>query len=84
MLSVMKAKLDASRTLLYETSRFVDIYKTYQHISEERKLDNPERDEMKDFQRLADLFTPLAKVSHPSSVTRMLTMQFRFMGDPAL
>ena len=61
MLSVMKAKLDASRTLLYETSRFVDIYKTYQHISEERKLTNAERDEMKEFQRLADLFTPLAK-----------------------
>ncbi len=61
MLSVMKAKLDASRTLLYETARFVDVYKTYQHISEERKLTNVERDEMKVFQHLADLFTPLAK-----------------------
>ncbi len=61
MLSVMKAKLDASRTLLYETSRFVDLYKTYQHISEERKLTVEERDEMKEYQRLADLFTPLAK-----------------------
>ena len=61
MLSVMKAKLDASRTLLYETSRFVDLYKTYQHISEERKLTNAERDEMKEFQRLADIFTPLVK-----------------------
>jgi hypothetical protein len=61
MLSVMKAKLDASRTLLYETSRFVDLYKTYQHISEERKLTNEERDEMKEFQRLADIFTPLVK-----------------------
>lgn len=61
MLSVMKAKLDASRSLLYETSRFVDLYKTYQHISEERKLNNAERDEMKEFQRLADLFTPLVK-----------------------
>ena len=61
MLSVMKAKLDASRTLLYETARFVDVYKTYQHISEERKLTNVERDEMKVFQQLADLFTPLAK-----------------------
>ena len=61
MLSVMKAKLDASRSLLYETSRFVDIYKTYQHISEERKLTNAEKDEMKEFQRLADLYTPLSK-----------------------
>ena len=61
MLSVMKAKLDASRTLLYETSRFVDLYKTYEHISEDRKLEANERNEMKDFQKLADLFTPLVK-----------------------
>jgi len=61
MLSMMKAKLDASRTLLYETARFVDMYKTYMHISEERKLEKEERDEMKKYQRLADIFTPLVK-----------------------
>ena len=61
MLSIMKAKLDASRTLLYETSRFVDIYKTYMHISEERKLEKEERDEMKYYQKLADFYTPLLK-----------------------
>ncbi len=61
MLSMMKAKLDASRTLLYETARFVDMYKTYQHISEERHLEKAEREEMKYYQRLADIFTPLAK-----------------------
>ena len=61
MLSVMKAKLDASRTLLYETARFVDLYKTYEQISEERKLENSERNEMKEAQKVADLFTPLAK-----------------------
>ncbi len=61
MLAVMKAKLDASRTLLYETARYVDVYKTYMHISEERKLDNEERDEMKRYQKLADFFTPLLK-----------------------
>jgi len=61
MLSVMKAKLDASRSLLYETSRFVDIYKTYQHISEERQLEKEERMEMKTYQKLADIYTPLVK-----------------------
>jgi alkylation response protein AidB-like acyl-CoA dehydrogenase len=61
MLSVMKAKLDASRTLLYATSRFVDLYKTYEQISEERKLEAHERNEMKEAQRVSDLFTPLAK-----------------------
>ncbi len=61
MLSTMKAKLDASRTLLYETSRMVDIYKTYMHISEERKLEPEERQEMKRYQKMADFFTPLLK-----------------------
>ncbi len=61
MLSLMKAKLDASRTLLYETARFVDMYKTYQHISEERDLTRDEKDEMRRYQKLADIFTPLAK-----------------------
>ncbi len=61
MLALMKARLDASRSLLYETGRFVDIYKTYTHISEERKLEKEERDEMKKYQRLADIFTPLVK-----------------------
>jgi alkylation response protein AidB-like acyl-CoA dehydrogenase len=61
MLANMKAKLDASRTLLYETARFVDVYKTYTHISEERKLEKEEREELKKFQRLADIYTPLVK-----------------------
>jgi alkylation response protein AidB-like acyl-CoA dehydrogenase len=61
MLSVMKAKLDASRTLLYETARFVDIYKTLMHISEERDLTKEEKEEMKKYQKWADIFTPLAK-----------------------
>ncbi|NLU39793.1 MAG: acyl-CoA dehydrogenase [Bacteroidales bacterium] len=61
MISVMKAKLDASRSLLYETGRFVDMYKSYYHISNERPLDKDEREEMKLYQKLADIYTPLAK-----------------------
>jgi alkylation response protein AidB-like acyl-CoA dehydrogenase len=61
MLATMKAKLDASRALLYETGRFVDIYKTLTHISEERKLTDEEKNDMKHYQKLADVFTPIAK-----------------------
>lgn len=61
MLTVMKAKLDASRSLLYETSRFVDYYKAYYNISQERTLDKDEREIMKKYQRLADIFTPMVK-----------------------
>lgn len=61
ILSLMKAKLDATRTLLYETARFVDIYKALDDISKERKLTPEERAEQKTFAKLADSFTPLAK-----------------------
>jgi 3-(methylthio)propanoyl-CoA dehydrogenase len=61
MLSIMKAKLDGVRTLLYETARFVDIYKAYTFIGEERELLKEEREEMKNYQKVADIYTPLIK-----------------------
>lgn len=61
MLSRMKAKLDAGRSLLYITARYVDIYKALEDISRERKLTPEERKEMKQYTRLADAFTPIAK-----------------------
>ena len=61
MLSRTKAKLDASRAILYQTSRYVDIYKTLEDISRERQLTADERKEMKTYSRLADAFTPLGK-----------------------
>jgi alkylation response protein AidB-like acyl-CoA dehydrogenase len=62
MLTNMKVKIDAMRTLLYETARFVDVYKAYTHISRYRKLDSIERDDMKKYTRLADALTPLLKL----------------------
>lgn len=61
MLSRMKAKLDASRAILYQTARYVDIYKSLEDVSRERKLTADERKEMKQYSRLADAFTPLGK-----------------------
>ncbi len=61
MLSVMKAKLDASRSLLYECSRFVDMYKIYEDIAKERSLTPEEKAEMKHYSKLADALTPMAK-----------------------
>ena len=61
MISNIKARLDAGRALMYETARYVDIYKALEDISRERKLTAEERQEMKTYQRLADSFTPLAK-----------------------
>lgn len=61
MLSRMKAKLDAGRSMLYQTARYVDLYKALEDISRDRKLEPEERQEMKKYTRLADAFTPLAK-----------------------
>lgn len=61
MLTKMRVDVQAIRSLLYETSRFVDMYKNYQHVSEARKLEKEERQEMKTYQRLSDIFTPLLK-----------------------
>ena len=61
MLALMRAKTDASRTLLYETARFVDIYKALDDIARERKLTPEERQEQKQYAKLADAYTPLGK-----------------------
>ncbi len=61
ILAEMKARLDASRCLLYETARYVDLYKAYEDIARERSLTPEERKEMKLYNKLADACTPLAK-----------------------
>ncbi len=61
MIANIKARLDASRAILYETARFVDIYKIWEQIARERPLTLEEKQEMKKYNRLADAFTPMAK-----------------------
>ncbi len=61
ILALMKAKLDAGRALLYQCARYVDIYKALDDIARERKLTPEERKEQKNFSKLADSLTPLAK-----------------------
>ena len=61
MVARIKAKLDAGRSLLYQTSRYVDIYKALDDIARERKLTPEEKAEQKKYTRLADAFTPIAK-----------------------
>lgn len=62
MLTNMDAKTKAIRSLLYETTRFVDVYKSYAHLATERKLEADEKKEHKAYTRLADIFTPMAKL----------------------
>ena len=61
MVALMRTKADASRAMLYETARFVDVYKALDDISKERKLTPEERQELKKYSKLADAFTPMGK-----------------------
>lgn len=62
LLALMRAKVDACRSLLYETTRYVDMAKALTHLQNEKKLEAKDRPELKNYQRLADLFTPLTKL----------------------
>lgn len=62
LLTSMKVRTQAIRTLLYETARYVDVYKNYHYAGETRQLEKEERQEAKKYQRLADIFTPLLKL----------------------
>ena len=59
----MKVRIDALRSLLYETTRFVDVFKVYEEVMRERPLQKEERMEMKAYSKLANVFTPLIKMT---------------------
>ena len=63
MLTNMKIRIDALRSLLYETTRFVDIFKAYEEVMKDRKLEKEERMEMKHYGKLSNVFTPLIKLT---------------------
>lgn len=61
MLGAMKARLDAARSLLYETARNVDMTGQFNTLSRERALTPEERNESKLFAKKADALTPIVK-----------------------
>ena len=62
MLTKMHVKIQAMRSLLYETTRFVDMYKCLNQVSEERKLEPEEKKTKKEYNRIANVYTPLLKL----------------------
>lgn len=62
ILDTMRTKIDATRSLLYETARRVDITKAYEALSNTRPLSAEERQDMRLSQRYADALTPLVKL----------------------
>lgn len=71
MVTNMKVKIDALRSLLYETTLFVDLTKAYEETMKERKLEKEERLEMKHYMKLANVFTPLIKLTASEACNKM-------------
>lgn len=61
LVGTMKARLDAARSLLYETSRNVDMSGQFTELARERTLTPEERTESKIFAKKADALTPIVK-----------------------
>ncbi|HOS84560.1 MAG TPA: Acyl-CoA dehydrogenase C-terminal domain-containing protein [Bacteroidales bacterium] len=62
MITNMKVRTQAVRSLMYETSRFVDIYKAYDLIAKKRDLTPEEKADARVYSKLADMYTPLTKL----------------------
>jgi alkylation response protein AidB-like acyl-CoA dehydrogenase len=71
MITNMEVRLDALRSLLYETTRFVDLTKAYEETMKERKLEMEERKEMKHYLKLSNVFTPLIKLTASEACNSM-------------
>lgn len=65
MLTKMKTKILASRTVLYETTKYVDLKTVYTHLNEDKiesqKAKKEDRKQLKYYTRLTALLTPLTK-----------------------
>ncbi|MFN2290672.1 MAG: acyl-CoA dehydrogenase family protein [Anaerolineae bacterium] len=61
MLLSMRAQIEATRSLVYEAGRWVDLKKAYELLKERGELDSEGRARLKQADRLAGVLTPLAK-----------------------
>ena len=61
MLLSMRSQIEATRSLVYEAGRWVDIKKAYDHLKAAGELDAEGRKRLKQADRLANVLTPLAK-----------------------
>jgi len=61
MLLSMRAEIECTRALLYETARWVDLSKAYSRLKRRGALDSQGRKRLKQASRLSDVLTPLVK-----------------------
>jgi alkylation response protein AidB-like acyl-CoA dehydrogenase len=61
MLLSMRGEIEATRALVYEAGRWVDVWKGYETLKNRGQVDAAGRLRLKQAGRLADVLTPLAK-----------------------
>lgn len=61
MLLSTRGEIEATRALVYETGRWVDLQKAYQRLKERGELASEGRQRLRQASRLANVLTPLAK-----------------------
>ncbi|MBO5722636.1 MAG: acyl-CoA dehydrogenase family protein [Lentisphaeria bacterium] len=71
MLAGMKAKLTAARTLLYETTRAVDLRTVYTHLAEGPEATPEIREKAKYYNKLAAILTPMCKAMATESANQI-------------
>ena len=71
MLAGMKAKLTAARTLLYETTRAVDLRTVYTHLAEGPEVTPEIREKAKYYNKLAAILTPMCKAMATESANQI-------------
>ncbi|MBE6379858.1 MAG: acyl-CoA dehydrogenase [Lentisphaerae bacterium] len=71
MLAGMKAKLTAARTLLYETTRAVDLRTVYTHLAEGADATPEIKDMAKYYNKLAAILTPMCKALATESANQI-------------
>jgi alkylation response protein AidB-like acyl-CoA dehydrogenase len=72
MLARMKTQLAASRALLYETTRCVDLRQAYTHLAEGAEKPDPAvREKAKLYVALCDVLTPMSKALSTESANKI-------------
>ena len=71
MLAGMKAKLTAARTLLYETTRAVDLRTAYTHLAEAPDATAEVKNMAKYYNKLAAILTPMCKALATESANQI-------------
>jgi alkylation response protein AidB-like acyl-CoA dehydrogenase len=61
MLLSMRAEIEAARSMVYETARWVDLMKAYELLKKQDKISSEQRAQLRQISRLADVLTPLVK-----------------------